>query len=56
MYRGAGTANYYDALEIQDVSSGYGKLLLMKSGGNVGIGTTKPYYKNLELTEGRTPL
>lgn len=33
---------YYSAWEIANVGSGYGNLLLMKSGGNVGIGTTTP--------------
>ncbi|MFH1201812.1 MAG: hypothetical protein V1674_02850 [Candidatus Omnitrophota bacterium] len=33
---------YNSALEVANVSSGVGNLLLMKSGGNVGIGTTTP--------------
>jgi hypothetical protein len=33
---------WYSALEIANVSSNFSNLLLMKSGGNVGIGTTNP--------------
>ncbi len=35
-------SSFYSAWEIANVGSGYGNLLLMKSGGNVGIGTTTP--------------
>jgi len=31
---------WYSAVQVSNVSSGYGTLLLMKTGGNVGIGTT----------------
>ncbi|KKR43789.1 MAG: hypothetical protein UT79_C0003G0089, partial [Candidatus Moranbacteria bacterium GW2011_GWC2_40_12] len=44
-------ANTFSALEYGNVSSGYSSLLLMKSGGNVGIGTTAPGYK-LEVYTG----
>ncbi|TSA46548.1 hypothetical protein D4R52_00320, partial [bacterium] len=37
-------SQFYSALEVANVASGYGNLLLMKSGGNVGIGTTGPNY------------
>ncbi|WP_409480208.1 tail fiber domain-containing protein [Pseudobdellovibrio sp. HCB154] len=37
--------NFYSAWEIANVASGFGNLLLMKSGGNVGIGTTTPTAK-----------
>ena len=40
-YLSAG-ATWYSALDIKNTSSGFGNLLLMKSGGNVGIGTTNP--------------
>jgi hypothetical protein len=33
----------YSALEVANVTSGFSNLLLMKSGGNVGIGTTSPW-------------
>jgi hypothetical protein len=33
---------WFSGLELANVSGGFGKLLLMKSGGNVGIGTTTP--------------
>ena len=36
---------FLSAAEIANVSSGYGNLLLMKSGGNVGIGTATPQGK-----------
>jgi hypothetical protein len=40
-YRDAATSMWRSALEIAN-TSGYGNLLLMKSGGNVGIGTNSP--------------
>lgn len=36
------SAGWHSALEYANVSSGYSNLLLMKSGGNVGIGTITP--------------
>ena len=36
---------YYPAFRISNVASGFSKLLLMKDGGNVGIGTTAPTSK-----------
>jgi len=45
------TLNYYNGsswlsgLDLANVASGYGNLLLMKSGGNVGIGATGPRGK-----------
>lgn len=45
---------YYSAWEIANVASGFGNLLLMKSGGNVGIGTSAPamqlHLKNTAVT------
>ncbi len=38
-------ASANSSLEVANVSSGYSNLLLMKSGGNVGIGTTAPGQK-----------
>ncbi|WP_409480209.1 tail fiber domain-containing protein [Pseudobdellovibrio sp. HCB154] len=38
-------ATYYSAWEIANVAAGYGNLLLMKSGGNVGIGATAPVMR-----------
>lgn len=38
-------STWYSALEFANVSSGYSNLLLMKSGGNVGIGTDSPDEK-----------
>lgn len=38
-------SSWYSALEVANVASGYGNLLLMKSGGNVGIGVTDPDTK-----------
>jgi hypothetical protein len=40
---------YYSAAEVSNVASGFSSLLLMKSGGNVGIGTASP-TANLENT------
>ncbi len=40
-YKGSG-GGWMSGLEIANTSSGYGNLLLMKSGGNVGIGDTSP--------------
>ena len=40
-YNGSG---WYSGLELAHLSSGYGNLILMKSGGSVGIGTTTPGY------------
>ncbi|MBI5465805.1 MAG: hypothetical protein HY974_00780, partial [Candidatus Kerfeldbacteria bacterium] len=42
---------WYSAFEVANVASGYGKLVLMKSGGNVGIGTTNP-AQLLEISGG----
>jgi hypothetical protein len=42
-----GVQNYglwYSALEVSNVTGGYGSLLLMRSGGKVGIGTSTPAY------------
>lgn len=36
---------FYSALEIANTASGYGKLILMKTGGNVGIGSASPSVK-----------
>jgi hypothetical protein len=36
------STGWHSALEYANVSTGYSNLLLMKSGGNVGIGTTTP--------------
>ncbi|HET7117790.1 MAG TPA: hypothetical protein VFI29_14950 [Hanamia sp.] len=36
------SAGWHSAIEFANVASGYSNLLLMKSGGNVGIGTTTP--------------
>ena len=38
-------STWYSGLELANVASGYSKLLLMKSGGNVGIGTDAPGSK-----------
>ena len=38
-------SNWYSALQVATVGSGYSDLLLMKSGGNIGIGTTDPKNK-----------
>src|SRR6476469_178551 len=43
-YRDTATPMWRSALEIAN-TSGFGNLLLMKSGGNVGIGTTTPSSK-----------
>jgi hypothetical protein len=46
LYRRSGSHGYYySALEYSDVGTGFSNLLLMKSGGNVGIGTSSPVYK-----------
>lgn len=39
---GYASTNWWSALEVANVSSGYSNMLLMKSGGNVGIGTSSP--------------
>jgi len=44
-YRSDATTYWYSGLEIANVNSGYGNLLLMKSGGNVGIGTSTPQQR-----------
>jgi hypothetical protein len=36
---------YYPAVRVANVASGFGNLLLMKDGGNVGIGVTTPTEK-----------
>ena len=38
-------ATYRSAYQISNTASGFGNLLLMKSGGNVGIGTSNPTVK-----------
>jgi len=50
-YYSASPAGYWSAFEIDPVATGYGNLLLMKSGGNVGIGTNSPSYA-LEVAGG----
>lgn len=45
--------NFYSAWEIANVGSGYGSLLLMKSGGYVGIGASAPTAR-LHLGSGTT--
>jgi len=42
-YRNGST--WLSAVEVANVASGYSNLLLMKTDGNVGIGTTAPTYK-----------
>jgi hypothetical protein len=45
-------SSWYSALEVANVSSGYSNLLLMKSGGNVGIGTGSPTAHKLQIASG----
>jgi len=47
-------STWYSALEFANVSSGYSNLLLMKSGGNVGIGTDSPSGKLHIKSDGNT--
>ena len=42
---------WFSGLELANVSGGFGKLLLMKSGGSVGIGTVNPTAK-LQIAAG----
>lgn len=42
---GYASPTWKSALEVANVASGYSNLLLMKSGGNVGLGTTSPQAK-----------
>lgn len=41
-YFNVGGSTWRSALEVANVASGFSNLLLMRSGGNVGIGTTTP--------------
>jgi hypothetical protein len=43
-YYSVNGAHYYSAVESSNVASGYSNLLIMKSGGRVGIGTSVPDY------------
>lgn len=42
---GYASTNWWSALEVANVASGFSNMLLMKSGGNVGIGTSIPQAK-----------